>query len=154
KEGPLGFLGQIALSDLTDTQVAHSLPREGLLSFFAFQSFESGHQPGAFPEIAGDTCILHTRESETLKRRQPTDGHDEGNAILPACQRTMREGWDLPDISDNLPRKLAAELKKLQKGDRGGALDKLRSKVHEHFGHPLLGYSVPLRTSDLPPAPE
>lgn len=148
--GPLGFLGQIALGDMHDTQVGRELPQDGLLSFFAYQNFETGHQPGVEKD-AGDTCVLHTPAAATLERREPpNDLNTEGNAILPACRLTMCETWDLPDCEDKLPRSHAADLKKLQKSDLGSALHELRSACHS-FGHHLLGYSVHFRTSDPSP---
>jgi uncharacterized protein (TIGR02996 family) len=144
--GPLGFLGQIALQDLKHTQVAHALPKDGLLSFFAYQSYETGHQPGVIGAAAGDTCVLYAPASAQLKRRQPPpDLGEDGNEILPACRLALRETWDLPDSQDTLPRTYAADLKKLQKGKHGPRLDEVREKCHP-FGHHLLGYAVHFRT--------
>jgi uncharacterized protein (TIGR02996 family) len=150
-EGPLGFLGQIALRDVKGTQVSRSLPDDGLLSFFAYQNIDTGYQPGVVEQIASDTQVLYTSGSATLKRRKPPEDLDEeSNGILPACRLAFCETWDLPDREDRLPAAYAADMKKLQKGGRGEKLHDLREKCRP-FGHHLLGYSVHFRTSDPSP---
>jgi uncharacterized protein (TIGR02996 family) len=152
-QGPLGFLGQIAIRDVKNTQVARSLPEDGLLSFFAYQSFKTGYQPGVVEAVENDTCVLITGASASRERRQPPEDLDEGNAILPSCQLAFTETWDLPDIKDNLPAFLEADLEKLNQGKRADAVHDLRRKCHP-FGHHLMGYSVHFRTSDPSPGPE
>jgi uncharacterized protein (TIGR02996 family) len=150
-EGPLGFLGQIALPDVKNKQAARALPGDGLLSFFAFQNFETGYQPGVIGAPEGDTRVLYTPAAATLKRRKPPDDLGEaGNDILPACRVALCETWDLPDSKNNLTRTYAADMKKMQKGERGWKLHEVRSKCHS-FGHHLMGYSVHFRTSDPSP---
>jgi uncharacterized protein (TIGR02996 family) len=154
ERGPLGFLGQIALPDLKRAQVARQLPTDGLLSFFAYQNYISGYQPGVVEGVAGDTCVLYTADPAGLQRREPPDDLGKvGNEILPACRLAFCETWDLPDRDDNLPRKYAVDLKKLRQGERGERLHEVRSDCHP-FGHHLLGYSVHFRTSDPSPGPE
>jgi uncharacterized protein YwqG len=153
-KGPLGFLGQIALQELQGTQVGRALPRDGLLSFFAYQNFHTGYQPGVVEAIAGDTQVLYTPGSASLQHRKPPDDlNEDGNAILPACRLVFCETWDLPDREDTLPRRYAADLRKLQKGGRGERLHDVRAKCHS-FGHHLLGYSVHFRTSDPSRGPD
>jgi uncharacterized protein (TIGR02996 family) len=153
--GPLGFLGQINLDELAQTQVVRWLPRGGLLSFFAYQSYTSGHQPGAGPEVAGDTRVLYSPPSATLRRRPPPDDlGDDGNAPFHACRLGWCETWDLPDRQDVLPRQYSADRKKLDKGDRWEKVHEIRRQCHS-FGHHLLGYSVHFRTMEDPsPGPD
>jgi uncharacterized protein (TIGR02996 family) len=155
EKGPLGFLGQIALRDLEPTQVVRFLPKDGLLSFFAYQSYETGYQPGVAEGVAGDTRVLYTREPTTLERREPPDELDEeGNEILPACRLAFCETWDLPDMEDTLPRAYAADMEQLRKGNYGDRSWEVRGTCHS-FGHHLLGYSVhSRRPSDPSPGPD
>src|SRR5262249_6665380 len=57
--GPLGFLGQIALADIAGTQTARFLPPEGLLSFFAYQDYNTGEQPGNH-DAKDDVQVLYS----------------------------------------------------------------------------------------------
>ncbi|MCS6852100.1 MAG: DUF1963 domain-containing protein [Gemmataceae bacterium] len=153
--GPLGFLDQIAVQDLKNAQVSHCLPKVGLLSFFAYQDFEMGYQPGIVDSIPDDTQVLYTPASANLKRRKPPeDLNKEGNAILPACQLTLRETWDLPGLDDKVAPAYAADLKKLREDESGERLKSIRRRCHP-LGHHLMGYPVHLSAAeDTSPGPE
>jgi uncharacterized protein (TIGR02996 family) len=149
-EGRLGFLGQIALADLKNTQVSRSLPNDGLLSFFAYQNFVSGYQPGVNEAITGDTQVLYTPGSAALTRRKsPDDLNQDGNAIFPTCRLVLCETWDLPDSEDKLPPTYTADMKPFQQRERGWQLHELRCQCHP-FSHHLLGYSVHSRCPSDP----
>lgn len=154
KEGPLGFLGQIAVADLRNFQVAQSLPQDGLLSFFAYQSFETGYQPGV-GELEGNTQILYSSASEKLKPHKPPEDVDaEANGILAACRLTLCETWDLPLSEDQVPAKEARALRRIMR-DGGFNMLVYTCLRPDSFGHHLLGYSRHGRRSDDPsPGPD
>jgi uncharacterized protein (TIGR02996 family) len=145
EKGPLGFLGQIALRDLENSQVARELPPDGLLSFFAYQ--EDGYQPGVVDEVPGDTRVLYTPASRPLERQLPPPDLDvEFNGIFPTCRLAFCESWDLPAAD-------ATALPELQEEARSEGLFELRARCHP-FGHHLMGYSVHSRTTDPSPGPD
>jgi uncharacterized protein (TIGR02996 family) len=154
--GPLGFLGQVALRDLQGTQAAHALPKDGLLSVFAFQDFVEGYQPG-MGDHPGDVRVLYTPGSAALVPRQPPPELDlEATGILPVCRLLGHESWDLPHPEDILPPEYAPALAQLQEGgyETSGKLHELRQKCSPWNLHRLLGYSIHSRTSDPAPGPD
>jgi uncharacterized protein YwqG len=152
--GPLGFLGQVALAELQYTQAASTLPKDGLLSIFAYQDFNTGYQPGVYPDIPGAMSILYTPGAAALKSRTPPDGlNHEANGVLPTCRLALCESYDLPATKDIVPAALARDLAHFDEGDRSWNLHEVRGKCHS-FGHHLMGYSVHFRTDDPSPGPE
>lgn len=81
ERGCLGFLGQINLADLVGMPAAAALPDSGLLSFFAYQNYDDGYQPGQGDVGSGDThvCVVHAsfrqaRSPEAAGRRRRRHG--------------------------------------------------------------------------------
>jgi uncharacterized protein (TIGR02996 family) len=148
--GPLGFLGQINLADLNLTQVGHTLPRNGLLSIFAYQDYETGYQPGTGPPVPNDTRIIWSSNEKSLATRAaPPNLGNNGNGILPVCSLKFVETWDLPDIEDNFPPDCEDAIKKLRTADRSEKVHQLRCKLHD-MGHHLMGYSFHSRCPSDP----
>lgn len=147
ERGPLGFLGQISLAELKQTQVAHVLPPTGLLSVFAYQNSETRFQPGAVDPLNDSTRVLYTPENRLLERRQPPQDLHRDNGIFPTCRLSMCEAWDLP--SDDLVEQHTAALGE-QKALLFNKLHEVRAKC-QSFTHQLLGYSVHFRSSEPSP---
>jgi uncharacterized protein (TIGR02996 family) len=154
--GPLGFLCQIALPDLHDMQISRSLPKDGTLSVFAYQSYVTGLQPGVFEDKGDLTRVLYTPANAACQRRPPPDDlKEEGNQILPACRLTLCEDWDVPEVGDAVPDEFKPDMDKLvqlEKDDFDGWFG-LRPKCRK-FGNHLLGCSVHNRTDDPSPGRE
>lgn len=89
KLGPLAFIGQIALSEISTTQAARFLPPDGWLSFFAF----NGHIGGNYDQH--DFQVLYTPGSEHISFRESPE-KKEFSDLLP-CRLIFTETWDLPD---------------------------------------------------------
>lgn len=159
ERGYLGFLCQINLADLRGMPAAAWLPESGLLSFFAWQSFDDGHQPGQMADACGDTQVVYSPSSAKLARRKrPVVDEDdfddeEANGPRPSCAVTLAPAWDLPSARDAVPPGLAADLARFQSDDLYEKLHEIRSEILG-FGHHLLGYSVHFRTDDPTPGPE
>jgi uncharacterized protein (TIGR02996 family) len=155
EEGRLAFLGQMALADLASTQAGRHVPRNGVLSFFAYD--HDGYQPGNFHPETGVTQVIYTAATAKLVRRQPPEGDEAKDCeVLPACRLTMCEALDLPSHGDRLPKAYAKDMKKLQTSDTKDGLWRIRSRFRPdgHFGHHLLGYSCHFRTDDPSPGPD
>jgi uncharacterized protein (TIGR02996 family) len=160
-EGPLGFLCQIALPDLQDTQISHSLPKDGMLLFFAYQSYVTGIQAGNIQNKGDLTRVIYTPANVPFQRRDPPDDlKEEGNQILPACRLTMCEDWDLPEAGDRVPDEFAADMDKLVqikeamfKEDKFEEWSALYRDCRTYGNH-LLGCSVHNRTDDPSPGRE
>jgi uncharacterized protein (TIGR02996 family) len=151
-QGPLAFLGQIALRDLQGTQAAHVLPKDGVLSFFAYDN--DGAQPGNFQPEEGVTQVFYTADAKQLIRREPPKDFDEtGYEILPTCRLSFCESWDLPEYGDKYPSTNAKDMKKLAKADPDHQLGEIRWKCRPdgHYCNHLLGYSCHFRTDDPSP---
>jgi len=141
----LSFLGQIALSELTQTQVACSLPQDGCLSFF---TYEQG---------LGTKVFYFATSQELVRWIIPPVDTGELFEIYPTCRLSMGESWDLPPYdaltetySDNLK-----ELHTLVGKDTWKRLSTVRDKCHPgHYGHHLMGYACHFRTSDVRPGPD
>ncbi len=147
ERGPLGFLGQISLGELRDTQVAHILPQSGLISFFAYQNHERGFQPGVADPLNDSTQVIFTPPNRILERRNtPEDLHSD-NGTFRSCRLSMCESWDLPDaeVGNNYTAILGEE-----RSQRLNSLFAVRSKC-QSFTHQLLGYSVHFRSSEQSP---
>jgi uncharacterized protein YwqG len=97
RESLLAFIGQINLAELAKTQVAGSLPSKGLLSFFLFNSCDSG-EPAEGGED-GAWKVIYSPETAKLKRLSPTDSIVEGNEVAPECVLEFEETLDLPYAS-------------------------------------------------------
>jgi uncharacterized protein (TIGR02996 family) len=155
KAGPLGFLAQFALADLKYTQIGCRLPKDGVLSVFVYQSWNTGAQPGNW-DCDNDTQLIYSPGSKKLARRNPPAGLDaEGNGIIQSCRLTMCEEWDLPSLRDMVPESHVAALQKLAAVLRypDDRLHDMRV-ARESFGHHLMGYSVHFRTDDPTPGQE
>jgi uncharacterized protein YwqG len=151
--GPLGFAGQIALKDISGTQAARMLPKEGLLSIFIYQDGETGYQPGIVDGVTDDTQILYTPPNQTLVRVPVPDDINNETGIAEACRLTFSESCDLPDPEDHISALNAAEIAEFRDQQHYENLFQLREDLRS-FGHHILGYSVHLQTSDPAPGPD
>lgn len=88
-DGLCGFLGQINLAELAGTQVARDLPRAGLLSFFAFQEYDT---IGTV-----DAHLIYTQDLSELKRVEPPGELDEANELRDPQTFVFAETLDLPE---------------------------------------------------------
>lgn len=156
-ETPLGFVGQLACADLVGTQAARALglPASGLLSFYCYQDWVEGHQPGMDGEQfeRGDTQVLYFPDGELARRPRPGVGEDDEqpNGPFPACRLTLRESWDLPSSRDLVPPELAPLTRVWQElKEPLWALSSIREEVRPGFSHHLGGYSIHFRTSEDP----
>jgi uncharacterized protein YwqG len=92
KLGPLAFIAQIALSEISTTQVARFLPPDGWLSFFAFNEHIGGNG-GNYD--GHDLQVLYTPSSKHISVRESPE-KTEFRDLLP-CRLIFTETWDLPD---------------------------------------------------------
>lgn len=111
-----GFLAQINLAEIANTQAAHGLPKSGLLSFFCFQDMENDH-----PDVIGVKAILITGTPK-LTRTEPPRRLTRGNEVITASRLIFEETLDLPEVSISGP----------WKDEFGGNRD-FEEKVHDHF---------------------
>lgn len=147
ERGPLGFLGQISLSELQETQVAHILPANGLLSVFAYQNAETGYQPGVAEPLNDSTRVIFTPANRLLERRNAPEDLHADNGIFASCRLSLCESWDIRDT--NVAEQYVRELKAEEKV-RLGKLQDVRAKC-QSFTHQLLGYSVHFRSDEPSP---
>jgi uncharacterized protein (TIGR02996 family) len=95
-----GFLAQINLAEVAQTQAAKDLPKSGLLSFFSFQDMENDN-----PDAVGAKAIYFP-EATNLVRTEPGELTD-GNETMPAQRLSFFETLDLPTFdgawSEDLP---------------------------------------------------
>ncbi len=160
KDGCLGFLAQISMTDMRTTLIASRLPEKGLLSFFAYEN--DGFQPGVAATDVGDTRIFNildgTDELERTARPEDTEWYTD-----PAepCRLVMTETWDLPHWSpDEGPEEYANRMVELEEAygekyddDLDDLHEKLSNLRYKCIGadHHLLGYSIHNRTSEPSP---
>jgi uncharacterized protein (TIGR02996 family) len=101
EKGSLAFLAQFNLADLSNTQAARRLPKEGMLHFFIFNDEEGGYAgPGlAFPPVTDtDTIrVIHTRDIKKLHRLEAPDDLGEFNQVAPTRRLTFVEALDFPN---------------------------------------------------------
>lgn len=148
-EGPLDFLGQIALREIRNTQVARFLPDSGWLAIFADANGVYGTK--------GDTQVIYIREDQELAWRKNPDEDKEANAG-PPCRLIFTESWDLPPddgdlvVSEDDQQRLKAMK---EASPENGALEMITA-LHPgmHQTCHLLGYARHYRTSDPSPGPE
>jgi hypothetical protein len=123
-----GFMAQINLAEIADTQAARELPKAGLLSFFCFQDIENdnpdaiGAYATFFPETAG------------LVRTAPPMDLTEGNECIPPSRLKFEETLDLPSDADG---PWSEELKPDPERDYDNVLDHFRELNFSNF----LGYA-------------
>ena len=71
-----GFLAQVNLTEIADTQAARELPLEGLLSFFCFQDIENDK-----PDSIGAKAIYFPNAAGLI-RTSPAKEMTEGNGVI------------------------------------------------------------------------
>ena len=123
-----GFLAQVNLAEIADTQAARELPRAGLVSFFCFQDMENDNPDaiGAYATFFPDTA--------GLVRAEPPARLTEGNECLPSSRLGFEETLDLPSTSDG---PWSDELRPDPKTVYGKVLDHFRER---NFWN-VLGYA-------------
>ncbi len=156
--GSLAFLAQINLRDLDGSLAAFwpatgPLPREGTLSFFAFED-----NPGAY-DFGGDTRVIYTPATQSQSRRPAPDATASDHSplrVFRTCRLSMCETWDLPAVGDVVPPELSPAMETINRlREDGGwwSLRQLRRQCHP-FGHYVMGYPLHSRTDDPTPGPE
>jgi len=147
--GPLQFLGQIALGEISLTQVARELPSSGWLSFFAHDEWGS---VGASSDDRDTQVIYVAGDQELVWRETPQEIVERLGSVAPPCRLIFTESWDFPDEKDLIVAE--ADQNRLTGGDkwidlRGTVLgDEAQYSCH------LLGYPRHFRTSDPSPSPD
>lgn len=90
---PAGFLGQINLEDLAQTQAGKALPKSGLLSFFCFQEVEKGR-----PDQIG-VKVAFFPDTSDLTRTMPPSYLTKGNQMMRTQSVKFVEMLDIPDTT-------------------------------------------------------
>jgi uncharacterized protein (TIGR02996 family) len=85
------FVAQVNFAEVAQSQATRTLPRVGLLSFFAFQDIENDN-----PDVVGVGAVFF-RDPTGLVRTDPPAALTEGNTVMPAARLTFEETLDLPD---------------------------------------------------------
>lgn len=85
-----GFLAQVNLEEIAQTQAAKDLPQTGVLSFFCFQDVENDN-----PDVIGARA-LYPAQTNRLVRKKPPAKLTEGNEKIPSGRLVLRETLDLP----------------------------------------------------------
>ena len=86
-----GFLAQVNFADIAHTQATKDLPKEGLLSFFAFQDIENDN-----PDVIGAKAVFFP-EITGFVPTKPPGKLTEGNREMKRQRLTFEETLDLPD---------------------------------------------------------
>lgn len=134
-----GFLAQINLAEIANTQAAHGLPKSGLLSFFCFQDMENDH-----PDAIGVKAIL-IPGTPTLTRMEPPKRLTKGNEVFPVNRLILEETLDLPESFDG---PWSDEMQPAGHPDYSSVLDHFRSLNFDN----ILGYGR--ATSGADPTPD
>jgi hypothetical protein len=136
-EGLCGFIGQICLSDLVGTRAADLLPKQGLLSFFAFTEAENVG--------TADALVLLTKDLRLLERQTPPAELNEDNGLRSPVALRLIERASLPERES--PHFLALRAQ----GVDEDAYDRLLSSL-ETNGLGLLGYGFTDTAGDVTPS--
>jgi uncharacterized protein (TIGR02996 family) len=89
-----GFLAQVNLAEIADTQAARVLPDSGLLSFFCFQDIENDN-----PDSIGAKAVYFPGDAKLVRMKPPKE-LTVGNGVIPAQRLRFEEILDLPADSD------------------------------------------------------
>lgn len=87
-EEPAGFVVQINLAQIADTQAARDLPAEGMLTFFSYVESDN-------PDVIGAMAVLFT-DCSNLARTPIPENATDGNREMPAQRLTFVETLDVP----------------------------------------------------------
>ncbi len=126
-EAIAGFLAQVNFAELAHTQATRDLPKQGLLSFFAFQDIEHDN-----PDVIGAKAIWFPDPTRFV-RTEPPGVLTEGNREVSPERLTFEETLDLPEC-DSSP--WSGELKPDEEADYSFAFDEFRDGNFEN----ALGY--------------
>ena len=154
----LGFIGQINLAELNETQLAGRLPSKGLLSFFVFNSADSGEPAEGGAE--GAWKVIYSPDTSELKRVSPAGEFVEGNEVAPECILEFEETLDMPymstsDFDTKYENKFVGCVRARELGlteDQEEGYEELQSELmpdREERSH-LLGWSHPQVSCDDP----
>jgi uncharacterized protein (TIGR02996 family) len=97
-----GFLGQVNFAEISTTQAARRLPKEGVLSFFSYQDLENDH-----PDQIGAMAVYFPNAAILAPRKSP-EALTEGNREMRLQSLTFEETLDLPGYEN--PFRTAVEL--------------------------------------------
>lgn len=137
-----GFIAQINLSEIAQTQAMRDLPHTGLLSFFSFQDCENDD-----PDLVAIKVLFEPRPNE-LQRKDPPKRLTFGNEIIPPCRLRFEEMLDLPSPTSG---PWSEELKPYWKEDYIWAIESFYEEPNlEHF----LGYGRSTSGDDPTPSKE
>jgi hypothetical protein len=123
-----GFLAQVNLAEVADTQAARDLPGEGVLSFFCFQDIENDN-----PDAIGAKAVFFP-DPTVLVRTAPPGELTEGNGVIPPRRLTFLQTLDLPEAHHG---PWSQELKPDPDADHDAVLNHFRRLNFENF----LGYA-------------
>jgi len=150
--GPLAFLAQIDMSEISTSQVCRYLPSFGILSFFGFSDAEEGIEPGF--GIDDDVKIFWFPNADGLVRTPaPSDVNELAETCSPAALEFV-ETWDLPSVGDAVSPHMVSAMAAFEKDDDDWEiLHDMRVGLNGCGNH-LGGYSCHFRTDDLDPGAE
>jgi uncharacterized protein (TIGR02996 family) len=137
-----GFLAQVSLAEIANTQAASILPKTGVLSFFCFQDMENDN-----PDAVG-VMAAYFPDAAKLVRTEPPDELTEGNETMPSQRLTFEETLDLPEQTFDGP--WTDELRPIKGKDYDEVLDHFRSLNFEN----MLGYGRATSGGDPTPNKE
>jgi uncharacterized protein (TIGR02996 family) len=134
-----GFMAQVNLAEIAQTQAAQVLPKSGLLSFFCFQDIENDN-----PDSIG-ALAAYFPAVKKLKRTSPPQELTEGNDVMETRKLDLEETLDLPAATDG---PWTEELRPGDTRDYDDVLDVIRSLNFEN----ILGYGRATTGGDPTPS--
>ena len=112
-----GFMAQVNLAEIAQTQAGRLLPSSGVLSFFCFQDLENDN-----PDVIGAAALL-LPEPDQLVRTEPPRDFIEGNETMESQRLSFVETLDLPESYDG---PWSDDFKPFEEEDYEGVCEHLR----------------------------
>ena len=92
-DGPLAFLGQVAINEVLALDVDGVLPKQGLISFFFnIRNYAWGTDPSDRDKFA----VVHSADTRALRRQDFPDSMCDENRLMQVRRVTPYLRWELP----------------------------------------------------------